>query len=89
MPSWERFDENWQRWVETFPSGKCMDCYRHPKGYQYPENDHVMPAGWVSVKAFASAPYGKELEKNCIERPCGWLEIECIMHEMRAKYGAT
>ena len=87
MTVWIPYTDDWDEWQEKLPSGKHLSAYRHPAGYVYIRHDY-MPGGWVTVKPHTGAAYGHEIEKHCIDRSCGWLEIECIMHEMRSKYGS-
>jgi len=89
MPQWEYYSEDWEVWNETLPSGKHMSAYRHPDGYVWPANITAMPGGWINVKPYADCRFGDELEKNMLPPECSWLEIECVMHEMRAKYGGA
>jgi hypothetical protein len=89
MPKWEYYSEHWEEWEEML-GAKCMRAYRHPEGYVYGGSGYVgMPGGWVYV--YPSVPTGgnnpRLLDKVCIPVECGWLEILCVMHEMRKKYG--
>ena len=87
MTKWEHHSKDWEEWQETLPSGKHMSVYRHPERYEYPSEIAAMPGGWVNIKPYKGSRYGDELEKHCLEQHCGWFEINCLMHEMRAKYG--
>lgn len=87
MPKWEYYSEDWQVWQEALPSGKHMSAFRHPDGYEYPYNIPEMPGGWVNIRPHKDALFNEVFEKNMLPRGVGWLEIECVMHEMRTKYG--
>jgi hypothetical protein len=90
MPQWGKYAEYWEIWVEDLSGGKVLRAYRHPVEFDYDACNIVhMPGGWVYVyNSFRSAiDKGAPLEEIRLECSCGWLEIECIIHEMRAKYG--
>jgi len=89
MPQWEKITPDWEQWSEDFPSGAILRAYRHPEGYEYAPNFEMMQGGWVIVYPPNDTQYMHHAEKHCFPRECGWLEIECVMHEMRAKYGGS
>jgi hypothetical protein len=90
MPQWEYYSDHWEVWDEPLRYRRHLRAYRHPDGYDYNSSGIIqMGGGWIYV--YAKPPVRFEniiaMEEHRLERGCGWLEIECIMHEMRDKYG--
>ena len=79
----------WLRREEQLSDGKWLICFIHPEGYDYTRNQ-FMGGGWIYISntCWADSQFNPSamIEEISFERGIGPLEIECVCHEMRAKY---
>ena len=88
---WQQVSISWLLRSEKLTPKISMWCWRRPAGHVY--DRQTDPYGWIRVAAWGDGvlnplaiPF---LEEIRFEQDSGPLELECVAHELRAKYLST
>ena len=81
---WTRTSETWWTRKERLTEKYFLYSCRRPEGYVY--EDHTFPYGWVYLMQGAAQSSADVVESYRLDVGSGPLELECICHELRARY---
>lgn len=83
MTEWKRYDAIWMVSNEQLAPDRWLLCFRRHS------DDATLPEAWVNIttELWPQDRMVRTIEEHALSN-CGPLELECIMIEMRKKYGA-